>query len=410
MRVFVGTDIDRSVLVMRMFNAGLAGLMLLWALQTSTTTVRRALAVTWLVCLIPVGAFFIPSTNASSWAIIGVGTFWAFLLSWAQKGWGLSRQTLPTLAGAGAALVLALGARSDTGLPLVLTMLGVLTLTWSRRPTWKPIALVAGAVIALGTLASLFRIGRYFESSRLHWPRGNAEFDQPNPILKTLVELPSFISGLVGGQTPSWLQRESQVDLDLPGYSWHGFGWAMGWTDLELPSIVGALSGFGLAGVILIGLGFATRRKAIVQVLLLVVLIAQVLVMRSIVNYRYDWGLQTRWFLPLLLLFVGVTLLTSSVRLLTRTQAVVVGVFIAVSGTSALMGAISRYVNGKDHSWTTIDTSSGWWWPWAPSVAFLIVLTVIGLLLMAIAGVQIASSAKEDEDSLPESPALRATF
>ena len=81
MGVFVGADAERSVLVMRLVNAGLAIVLLLGALLLAPRGIARSLAVATIIVYVPMGLFIVPSTNPSSWAITGIASVWVFGLS-----------------------------------------------------------------------------------------------------------------------------------------------------------------------------------------------------------------------------------------------------------------------------------------------------------------------------------------
>ncbi len=82
MNVLLGPDLWLSVVRMRLANTVLAALLLVWALLVSRPPGRRALALSWLVVIFPLGIFHLASVNPLGWAIAGVGTCWAFLLAW----------------------------------------------------------------------------------------------------------------------------------------------------------------------------------------------------------------------------------------------------------------------------------------------------------------------------------------
>ena len=388
---FVGPDSYRSVLLMRTANAALASFILFWALASATTRVRRALAAAWLVCLVPTAAFFIPSTNPSSWAIVGCGTFWGFLATATSPGLG-KRQKLIAGSGAVVSASLALGARSDSAVVIGLSVIGVAILRWGQMSK-RSLALLSVAVIGVaGLVAALFRFGAYFQQYRLHWPRGNAEFDQPNPLVKTFLELPAFVHGLVGAQAPSWIQRDDAVNQGVPGYSWHGLSWTLGWSDLGMPTIVGALGGLALASAIALGLRDFSRAKALVLAVFVGVGLAQVAVMRSFVNFEYNWGLQSRWFLPWLLAAVGFLSLVRSRDRSQPAQAALIGLAVIGSGVAAFAATMSRYVSGRGSSWLSFDTTSGWWWPSGPTPTWLIAMNIFGSLGFALAGMTLMTS------------------
>ena len=66
MRAFVGPDVERSVVMMRIANTALCSVILALALSVVHSGARQGIVVAWLTCLVPIAIFFIPSTNPSS--------------------------------------------------------------------------------------------------------------------------------------------------------------------------------------------------------------------------------------------------------------------------------------------------------------------------------------------------------
>ena len=72
--------------------------------------------VVWGTAMIPVGLFYVVSANPSSWAISGVGTFWAFISAVIYQ----RRNDLPVskvaILGSIFSTVIAMGARNESGI------------------------------------------------------------------------------------------------------------------------------------------------------------------------------------------------------------------------------------------------------------------------------------------------------
>ena len=76
---FVSSDVVGTVLKIRIMNVMLFAFLIIAANFVLPIGIKRSLNVTHLVFLMPLGFFLIASNNPSSWAISGLGTFWAFL-------------------------------------------------------------------------------------------------------------------------------------------------------------------------------------------------------------------------------------------------------------------------------------------------------------------------------------------
>jgi len=385
MRTFVGPDVARSVLIMRMVNVLIAASLLGLALAITPVVIRRAVAVLWMVSLIPVGAFFIPSANPSSWVITGVGLFWAFLWSAIRLPSAARNQRVAAIAGSLISAALALGARGDAIFPLGLSVGAVVFMEFRRikarlSPLWIGLSLGALVVLA-GIFAWTYNIGRYLSQYSLSFPPGNAETDQPNPVVKTLLEFPAFVAGIFGGQQP-WTQRESVNDWGAAGYSWHGFTYGVGAVDVINPSIAAVLAGAAVAAVVFVGIGRSPRRKLVALALLGLAFIGQVLIMRALVGFGafwsggVQWSLQPRYFLPLAMVIVAVAVvsLPASQAFLTRAQAALLAIALSIAAVTSLMATMARYVHGQDRSWLQFVPENGWWWSWGPSPTAFIVL------------------------------------
>jgi hypothetical protein len=75
----VSTNIENSVERVRIMNVLLFVVLLIAVNALLPIELRRSLNTTHVLLLMPLGLFLIASNNPSSWAISGLGTFWAFL-------------------------------------------------------------------------------------------------------------------------------------------------------------------------------------------------------------------------------------------------------------------------------------------------------------------------------------------
>lgn len=64
-------------------------------LIASPIAVARADALSWFLVLVPLGFFYVATSNPSSWSIISAGTLWAFAISWLlDPDWQFGEQML----------------------------------------------------------------------------------------------------------------------------------------------------------------------------------------------------------------------------------------------------------------------------------------------------------------------------
>ena len=382
MRVFVGPNVNQSVLVIRMFNVALAAGLLALALLVARPVIRRAVALAWMVCLVPTGIFFIASVNPSSWAITGGALFWAFLHTASTEKSFRTRRALVALGGAAVCVFIAMGARGDSFYVLLLSTIAVAIVTWPHLLKRMNRLWLGLLIIPLAAIAWSFNIGLYFNLN-MSFPAGNEEFDQPNALLKMLLELPTFFAGIVGGQSPMWSQRSSQNDGQLPGFSWTGLAHGVGSLDVNNPEISGLLVLACVSGAIFLGFRSHGIRKVFAVLLLAGGLIGQVVVMRGLAGFQPISVIQPRYVFALVLVIISFAAISypRTPSPVNRGQAILFITALTIADAAALMATNGRFVYGQVHAWTGISAEPGWWWSIGPSPIVVITLgAVVGCI------------------------------
>jgi len=416
MRALVGPDPARSIVLMRFLNVLLAGALIALAAIVSRPVARRALLLAWAATAAPVATFFIASTSPQSWVMIGVGTFWAFALALFQGPESRPRQ-LGAVLGAVTSAAMALGANSDSGFLLALSLLIALILAWPRlkdrlsvhRRRWPlPIAVIATSVLITGLslVTWLGRAGNSDESISLVFPPGDAGRDQPNAILKAVLEIPSFVAALLGAQPPSWAQRMSPLDVGIPGYTWPGFTFGLGHTEHLLPSLVGVFLIAVLGAVTLSGFVSYSWRKVFAFVAVLIAFVAMILFRRGLVAFEFLVDpLLPQEFWPFLLLGVAVALVVfpGRYKLWSGTQIALLVALLTVAQSVALRGTLARYMYGQTHSYTNLSDPNRWWWPSGPEPNQVWLLGTLAGFLAYLAVLTLWSKARPR--SKPHGPA-----
>jgi hypothetical protein len=380
MRTLVGENVYQSVVLMRFLNVLIAAAIICLAAVVSRRRERVALLLGWTVLLVPVGLYFIASTNPSSWVIIGVGTFWAFLLAALRRGLGNWRGNT-ALIGALVSAAIALGSRLDSVIPLGLSIVVVVILSQREVATFvrrHRAASIGAAAVAVGALALAWVIGLgtrvQVALANLYVPPGDAVRDQPNAVVKALAELPHFLTSLVGAQRPYWVQREGMLDHTSAGYSTPAYFYGVSSMEYQLPAAIGAILIAVVGAVILLGFTDRNRRKLIAFAVAALGLVGAILLARASAGFVqwsnfFAFNIQPRYFYPYAIVIVGISLLVSR-RLrpfVNGTQAAFIGLGLFIAQAIALRAILARYIYGIDHSWTQLDGSYGWWWPSGPS-------------------------------------------
>lgn len=144
MHTLVGHGRDVSVLTMRIANVALAVGLVAMSMLLGGRELRRAVALSWLVLLPAVGWFFVPSINPTGWAVVGVGTFWAFLARTLSGPTNWRRWAAVALAALSSAI--AMSARDDAAVYVAVICVATVILTaprWRSLISWwtqKPVA------------------------------------------------------------------------------------------------------------------------------------------------------------------------------------------------------------------------------------------------------------------------------
>lgn len=367
MHLFAGEDIQTSALVMRLLNAALF-VGLATALAALLPVARRqTLLWGWLITLIPLGIFLIPSNNPSGWAVMGVGTAFLALLGWFETV-GRRRWALGALYLVG--VLMAAGARGDAAVYVVGATLSAalisfpLTRSW-WRVSWLP---VIGLMIALALFSMAGQTG---------------------------VASNGFGGG--AGTPPIGENGEETLLRGLPlvAYNvlmlpllWTGVWgtWGLGWLDTQMPAIVpwAAVSAFVV--VAFAGLGRLNWRKAITIAGVLLVLIALPVHVLTAGGDKVGENLQPRYLLPLIVLFALILLTDPTTKefRFTRLQTLTILGALALANLVALQVNIRRYVTGADQQGVNLDAGAEWWWtgfPVGPTAVWVIgALAYAGLL------------------------------
>ena len=384
MRVFAGENLDLSVQVMRLFNVVLASILLFWALVASTKPIARALAISWGVAMIPIGIYFIASVNPSSWTIMGVGTFWAFLASALGPGIKTKRQLMSLWMGASSSLIIAILARGESGIYLTGTIGAILIWRWKSIKEYLPrsalLLLLGGFIVAV--LCSVVVIFSRFSS--FSFPGAQTSTDQPVPMVKTLLELPSFLFGLFGGQPAYFIITDSEFFRGgIEGYRPTGFIFGVGWTEFDLPSLVGLLVGAAVFGVVIIGFTKHSKPRVLAVLFLVVGVTTQIILMRASIDFSNSAYLQPRYFFPYVLVILGIAAVLPF-RLgpfFSKMQLLLISTPIVIAGSVAWLATATRYAVSPSAAYTNFGQPIEWWWDFGPGRLAWFVITCLATVL-----------------------------
>ncbi len=312
---------------------------------------RQTLLWGWLVSLVPLGLFLIPSNNPSGWAVTGVGTAFLALLGWFECT-GKRRWALGALYMVG--IVMAAGARADgaiyaAGATIVASILTVLLRReWFLRAILPLVGLaVAGLLFLPSTQAGVGVHGFQGGGTVAVVAPGEAAVANAGGIALAAYNL-----------------------LMLP-YLWTGVWgtWALGWFDVVLPTIVPWAAGAAFIVVGFAGFGLLTKRKAVAITGVVAVLVVLPVYVLTAGGDAVGGAVQPRYLLPLIVL-LALLLVTApagsrTVRF-TRIQTFLIVGALALANLVALEVNIRRYVTGADRQGLNLDAGLEWWWPHLP--------------------------------------------
>jgi hypothetical protein len=361
MRLFVSSNIELSVVMMRIINILLL-VGLVTALYVLLPTKRRPTLVWALaISVVPLGLFLVVSANPSSWAIISAGTFWISLLGYFESS-GSKKAGLGAIAALSA--ILGAGARADSAVYVFIGVVAVVLLTAQLTRRWLLSALLP---FGLAVMAGIFYLSTQQSSiatSGFSGYAGSGPKSNWHSLLVTnLLNVPSLWSGVFGS-------------------------WALGWMDTYVPALVpvGGLCCF--AAFAFSGLASLSMRKTLAVVWVLGALWffpTYILVQSATIVGN---GVQPRYILPLVIMLAGVVLLQAGgVRLiLSKAQVVALVSTLSIVNSVALFFNMRRYITGTNILSWKLSAPGDWWWniPVAPfaiwiagSLAFAALLGIV---------------------------------
>ncbi|MDD7945104.1 DUF2142 domain-containing protein [Microbacterium sp. NE2HP2] len=360
MGVFVGPDIQVSVLSMRLFNAALFVGMLTATFWLLPRRLRPALILSTVTSAVPLGVFVYASTNPSSWALSSACVVWVAVygatLTSGRRMWALSALAL-------IAATIGAGARADAGVFAVFA--AALGLLLGART-------IRSAAVAIGTSALITAVGFGFYSSAGQSSFLTTGLRNENPpltrrqLFENALEIPSLWSGAVGGS-------------------------GLGWLDTVMPAIVGFVGTAIVGAVVIMGLHRLSVRRAVALTIAFIALWAVPFVLLAQSRAVVGTEVQPRYILPLLIIALGVASATSDAeRVWTLPRRLAIGVGLTLSFSIALYTNVRRYTVGTDSEAINPGTDQEWWWTGVVSPPWLILIATAtfasGIVLLALAG------------------------
>jgi len=359
MHLFVGHDVDRTILVIRWVNVGLAGLIYGAIFFLAAPAGRRLVAYTLLGTAVPLVTFFSTSINPSAWGIMGVVSAWLGLHLGLTATSKPRRAALLSLGIVGA--LIAASARADSAVYLILVCCVLVVYHWPIVVHRLRLAIPLAVVSIIGAVG-------FLSGSQSTAATQGLNFSAPvqtNPLRLLVSNL-----------------------FQMPGFITEYWNFYMGWLDTPPPMITVIL-----AATVTIGLcfwGIVRTRMSCRHVICLIGLAAAIvgvplLILQSGHTYVTGSGIQTRYIAPLIIMFVGVCLADRQKfnRPLSLAATVVFFSFISVANMYALHTLIQRYVSGINSNGFNLSAGVQWWRGGGPSPMWTWVMGSVGFALMS---------------------------
>ena len=355
MSMFVGPDVERSVLMMRLANVAIAVVAIGATFVLSSARVRRAIGVTVGVTIVPLGLFIVPSVNPSSWSVLSAYTLFFAVIGFLTARGPARLIGLGALSGLG--LVLGSGSRADASMYAVIAIgaASVIALALQWRPSRSvlvrltlPVVLAAAAGLSYLHAGQAAGVGQGAD-------RGTSE------LVFTAMDTLRLWVGALGHSPLGWL------DTPMPSLVWVPTTAVFFAVLFVWMSRTGVWRGIIVAGVALAAVVLPTYIEATAA--------------------QQEGSVQSRYIYPLLIVLVATATLTTERRdvALTAVQRWTVVIGLSLAASAALYENLRRYVTGTDVRRLRLAPGE-WWWsdiPFSSEVVWLVgTVAFCGALLL----------------------------
>lgn len=379
-RNFVGSDVEASVVKMRLLNSFFAAALMVAAVSVLWKK-NVDLLLTWLAVIAPVTTYFVASVNTSSWNLIGISIFSISFFS-ALKNRKQPRVWLPAGLLAVFAIFFTNSSRYE-GKYVILLLAAAITysvfatknLRLTRKSALSSLAILPVIYLIYSHFSSFYGRFNIFDDPRVEVTEGITTTAN-NLLVQNFLNLPRFIMGFFGG-------------------------WGLGWFELELTHTVWlfTLQAFLLTTV------FALRKSSNTHRLIFTAMFA---IMCSAILYANQQTfskvgnvIQPRYFLPF---FLGIVIIAAANKTERYPNSLVITVAIlaTISNSIALRDTIRRYTTGQDVFISkSLNNPIEWWWQFGPKPE---TVWLTGTLAFAALWALLIYDRNKNEVDAPKSP------
>ena len=374
MHSLIGENTLLSAMGMRVFNSALAVIVFFLSFLVVRNNLKTPVVMAWLRSTIPLALFTIPSTNPSSWTIIGLGSYWAVLIDFLQET-DRRRKIF-----AGLLLVftawIALTSRSEAGPYLIVITATILIFLQSWKNifnSWKPLILPA-LIMLLSFYEFITTPSTLGISTGL--PGGDENRSSAEVWMTNIMRLPVLYTGSLGS-------------------------WNLGWMDTPIPDITFFFAMFVFAGLIFTGIGQMSKYKLLALLFLLSMMAFIPLRILALGKNVVGENVQPRYFLPFLFVIIGLSLFINykeSFITFSNSQLIFIATSLSIAHAFALHYVMRRYITGTDVVSWNLNRNAEWWWDPLPSpMTTWFIGSFAYILMISIAITYLSNLAKKSQ-------------
>lgn len=329
-RLFVGSDVPRSLFMVRLASYSVCLLLLLVPALLVSPGNRHRLWFYWLVASVPLGIFIYASTNPSGPAICAAAATFAssFAVSTAETP---KRAWRAGVIGVLAVLV-GLGSRADAKYFCAVALSCGVLAGWTARPTRR-----ARTLLALAPMGAALTAMFLFGGSGTGRIEAVAYQQDPAPIFSNLSNLATLYLG--------------------------EFATRLGWLDTVMPSVVWGGMALAFGALLVLGMNDLTRGRALAIGLAAASGVAIPLYLLNATKSPVGEFVQPRYMLPLVLTLCGALAVRSGGGSagIQRAQALIVAALAITAHSIALHANLRRNVTGTDVVDWNLNRNAEWW-------------------------------------------------
>lgn len=366
-------SIEATALAVRLVNLGIFLGMAISLFFLLPQRLRTTWLWMWVIGLVPMGMFIIPSSNPSSWGITAVASGWIALLGYLEsrgpRAWALGGVFI--LAG-----ILALNARIDAVLYLGLASVVAVWLSPTRGrellvKIWPGFIVIALVIVQL--IVNPANLERVVQGI------GQRSDTISDPLPWTTS--PEVADGSAFDWALLWNNLWSIPGLWLGVFGGYPWG-SLGWLDTALPQVVVVGTMTVALGVTFLAVRSADKKKIVGLIVMLGAIWVMPLYLLQLGGFLAGEEVQPRYLLPLMMVLLGTVVLTNdgSPIVSDRGRLWFILAALTIANAISLHTNIRRYTTGISIQGFNLDSPREWWWPFFPEFLGPTLLWTIGSL------------------------------